>query len=181
MAITYPVDVENTVWAVLRVDTGEIVGRNKQWPTLDGSPQPGADPNYVYLLQSEGAKPDYDSRTHKLIGTEEVDAEANTLTKTYNTEKRPLEDINAAVEAEERNAHESLVPYDQREKLIMLGLAVIFRNIDGQTLNAKEQVIANRCKALGVKLWKNDALVRSKIQDLADGNEPDLSLGWEKE
>ena len=181
MPITYPVDVDNTKWSILEVDSGEIIGRNKSWPNLSGTPQEGADANYVYLLQGETAKPDYDSRTHTRITTEVVDAEANTITKSYSTEKRPLEDINASVANEERNALEGVSPYDERDKLVLLGLAVLFRQIEGQTLNAKEQVIADKVVSQGTKLWKNDALLKAKIQDLADGNEPDLSEGWEKE
>ena len=35
--ITYPVDVANTKWAVIQLSSGQIVGRNKNWPVADGS------------------------------------------------------------------------------------------------------------------------------------------------
>lgn len=179
--IDYPVDVNNTLWSVLDTSNGEIISRNKKWPVLDGSEIPGADPRYVYLLQTASAKPDYDSRTHILQQVETADEQANTLSYSYSSIKRPIEEITSSIENEEQDALESLLPNTRRNKILLLGMTVLFRSIDGLSLNTKEQAIADEIVSLGVKVWKNDSTLRSKIKDLADGNEPDLSSGWEKE
>lgn len=83
MAITYPVDTENTRWSVYKVSTSEIVAKRKQWPTADGNTIPGQDSDYVWLLETQDAAPAYDPWTQKLEKTETVDMNANTVTYGY--------------------------------------------------------------------------------------------------
>ena len=90
MAIQYPVDVVNSRWAVLQVSTGQIVARDRTWPRLDGEAIQGQDPDFIYLLQTATAIPDYDSRLFILQSDELVDAAANTISRTWSTEPRSV-------------------------------------------------------------------------------------------
>ena len=36
MAISYPVDVNNTQWAVFQISTAQVIARRQQWPRFDG-------------------------------------------------------------------------------------------------------------------------------------------------
>jgi len=177
--ITYPVDTENTRWSVLQLSTGEIVGRNKTWPRADGGEIVGLDPDYVYLLQVEAARPDYDSRLYSLVGTETVDADANEIRKTWETVKRPTEEqVIAAenVEAQELAKHISL-EREAMETRLMVG--AILNYIDGLQMPTKVQAAADEYKAKAIKLWKNRDRLEAIIAAIEAGEEPDLDAGWE--
>ena len=178
--ITYPVNPE-TRWAVLRFSTGEIIGRNKAWPVADGSAIPGLDPDFVYLLHIEDARPDYDSRLYSLTGTETVDADANTITKAWAAVKRPTgERVIAAenVEVQELGKHINL----ERELIeTRLCVAAILNYIDGLQLPPKVQALTDDYKAKGIKLWKNRDRLKAVIADIEADNDPDLDAGWEAE
>lgn len=179
MAINYPVDTKNTRWAVLQLSTGEIVARNKPWPREDGEAIEGADPDYVYLLHVEAARPDYDSRLYSLQGTETVDADANELRKTWATVKRPVEEIKVAaenVEVQELQKHINL----EREIIeTRLMVAAILQFLDGLQLPPRIQNFADDYKAKGVKLWRNRDRLLAILADIEKGLEPDLDAGWE--
>jgi hypothetical protein len=176
--ITYPVSTESR-WAVLQLSTGEIVGRNRQWPVADGSPIQGLDPDYVYLLQLTDAQPDYDPRLFTLEKQETVDASANELRTAWATIARPLDDIkvNAQnVEAFENQRHYSDL---ERDKLMILGLGVLFRQVANQQLTAKEVALKDRVITIATRIWKNDARLRAIITAIDGGQTPDLDAGWE--
>jgi hypothetical protein len=176
--ITYPVSPESR-WAVLQTSTGEIIGRNRVWPRTDGSPIEGLDPDFVYLLQLTDAQPDYDPRIVTLEKVEAIDAPANELRTTWLAVPRPVEEvkINAAnVEAVENSRH-----FEQRErdKLMILGLGVLFRQVANQALTAREIALKDRIIAAALKLWKNDTRLRAIMTALDAGQTPDLDAGWE--
>lgn len=176
--IAYPVSPESR-WAVLQLSTGEIVARNKPWPVADGSAIPGLDPDYVYLLQLTDAQPDYDPRLFTLEKTETVDATANEIRVSWNTLARPVDDIkvNAQnVEAYENQRHFSPL---ERDKLIILGLGVLFRQVANQQLTAKEIALKDRVIGMATRIWKNDARLRAIITAIDSGETPDLDAGWE--
>lgn len=180
MAITYPVDVENTRWAILYSPTGEIVARNKVWPVADGGPIQGQDPDYVYLLQIKAAQPEYDPRLYTLEGVEEVDVPANEIRTTWDSVKRPEPDQITAAENEEMNQlslHVELVR-EAIETRLMLG-AVLYYALDGQTFPAKPQAMADDYKAKALKLWNNRNRLDEIVDQITQGLEPDLDAGWE--
>ena len=176
--ITYPVSTESR-WSVLQISTGEVISRNKPWPRADGQAIEGLDPDYVYLLQIRDTPPDYDSRLLTLESAETVDAPANEIRTTWTTPARPVADIkvNAAnVETFENSRH-----YEQRErdKLMILGLGVLFRQVANQALTAREIALKDRVIAAALKLWKNDARLREIITAIDAGQTPDLDAGWD--
>ena len=178
--ITYPVDVENTRWAVYQVSTGEIVGRNKLWPVADGSEIPGLDPDYVYLLHVNDTPPDYDARLYTLTTTEGIDVDGNELHLTYATEKRPTdEQINAAENEETAQLakHVDLVR-EVIETRLMLGALLVYV-VDAQAFPAKAQAMSDAYKAKAIKLWKNRDRLEAIIAEITAGTEPNLDEGWE--
>lgn len=176
--ITYPVDPASR-WSVLQVSTQQIIIRNAVWPRADGGPIEGMDPDYVYLLQSTDAKPDYDSRLYQLTSTEVVDVPANTIRRTWATAPRTLEDrLTAAenVEAEELMRHIKL----ERELVeTRLMVTAILQHISGLQLPPKVQAMADAYKAKGVKLWKNRDHLKVITAAIQAGQDPDLDTGWE--
>lgn len=176
--ITYPVDPASR-WSVLQISTGQIISRNNVWPVHDGGPIPGLDPDYVYLLQSADAQPDYDSRLYQLQSTEVVDVAANTIQRTWDTVARPLDErLTAAenVEAEELKRHIKL----EREALeTRLMVAAILNYISGLQFPPKVQTMADDYKAKGVKLWKNRDRLKAIVTAIQAGQDPDLDTGWE--
>ena len=178
MAISYPVSRDSR-WGVYQVSTGEIVARNKLWPVLDGSPIPGLDPDFVYLLQTEDARPDYDARVYRIEGNETLDLEANTLATSWAMIKRDTAEIRVAaenVEAQELGKHINLAR-EAMETRLMVG--AILNYIDGLSLPPKVQTQADIYKAKSVKLWKNRDRLNAILADIDAGNEPDLDAGWE--
>lgn len=176
--ITHPVSPTSR-WAVLQISTGTIISRNKPWPVADGGPIPGLDPDYVYLQQITDAQPDYDSRIYLLESTETADADANELRVSWETVKRTVGDI--AINAQNVEAAENLKHYTdlERDKLLMLGLGVLFRLQANQNLTNPEQALKQRIVGIATKLWKNDASLKAKLVAIAAGQTPDLDAGWE--
>ena len=103
--ITYPVDVANTRWAVVRISTGEILKHNQKWPREDGAEIVGLDPDVALLLEVETAKPAYDPATERLEAAAPVtDIPNNTHTHSWNVVARPQADIDADVELQQAKA-----------------------------------------------------------------------------
>jgi hypothetical protein len=81
MAITYPVDVENTKWTLYNTSTSEVVSSRNKWGNIDGEEPVGLNPDFTFLLEQADAKPTYDSATHKIEKTTTVDVPNNTITQ----------------------------------------------------------------------------------------------------
>jgi len=173
---------------LIRKSTGEII-KHADYPREDMEPIIGLDPDLEWLVKRElFVAPDYDSRIFILNQNEAItttpDLEHTHLNQyqiSYNTIKRGSEDIQQAVENAERQANESIFPYTQQLKTILLGVAVLFRKTEGLSLSPKEQVVADRVMALAVRVWKNDQAMRDKIQEVIAGTEPNIDEGWEKD
>lgn len=106
MSITYPVDVENTWWALYDTDTLTVVKERARWPRHDGEAMEGLSPNLVPLLMVYAAAPAYDAATQKLDPpTWTVDVANNTYTRTWSIvalSQAELDDI------AERDSHNSV-------------------------------------------------------------------------
>lgn len=179
--ITYPVDVDGTQWAVLDLDSGEVITRNRAWPVADGGPIPGLASNIVYLLQVTDTQPQYDSRVYTLTSTETVDAERNELRKTWTTARRPTEEIEVAAanrEMEEVERQGIDLAREAIETRLMVGALIQFA-VDGQTLPPKVRAYADRYKHKAVRLWTNRDRLNALLTAIEQGEEFDLDAGWE--
>ena len=173
---------------LIRKSTGEVI-KHANYPRADMALIDGLDPDLEWLIKRElFIAPDYDSRIFILNQNEAITTTSdieyphlNQYQITYSTEKRSNDDIQISVENAERQANESVFPYTEQLKTMLLGIAVLFRANDGLALNPKEQVVADKVLALAVKVWKNDQAMQDKIQEIVDGTEPNIDEGWEKD
>jgi hypothetical protein len=176
--ISYPVQ-STARFTVYRVSTSEVIDRNRAWPRSDGSQIIGQDPDYVWLEQKENIIPDYDPRYYAAVKTETPDIANEVWQTVWSTQKRPIEDIVVAVENAERNEMERHITTEQRDKLVLLALTVLFRQVGNQALTAKEIALKDMVIQKGTTLWKNDAALRAKVAAINAGHEPDIDAGWE--
>jgi hypothetical protein len=180
MAITYPVDRENTRWALYRQSTGEIVDRNMIWPEADGNPVPGLDPDFVFLLQSEDTRPEYDGRLYRLVSTETVDVAENSLRTTHAPQKRPLPERKTAAD---NTAAEQFFRHFASERVALdtalaLGIVIAF-TVDGASVPPRFRTFLDKYKdRVQAKILPNyDRLLEIVAQIEAD-EDPDLDAGW---
>jgi len=172
---------------LIRKSTGEIIKRSN-YPREDMQPIVGLDPDLKWLIERELFKePTYDSRIYVLTKNEKItttpDEEYPHLDKfeiTYSTDKRDDNEIKLSIENAERNANEQLLPFEKQMKLLLLGVGVLFRKIEGMQLNKKEQAIADEITNTSVQMWKNDQTTIDKKQEIDDEKEPNIDDGWEK-
>jgi hypothetical protein len=179
MAITYPVDVENTQWATYRVSTAEIVKRRGKWPVADGSEIVGQDPDYVMLLHVDQSQPAYDNRLYTLNGVEGIDVENNVISLTWSTEARPIPERIIAAENEENNQltlHVNLVREAMQTRL-MVG-AILNYIVDNQDFPPKVRTMSDNYVAKAVKLFQNRDRLDELIEAIENGEDPDLDAGW---
>lgn len=102
MAISYPVDVANTRWALYRVSTQEIVRHNHRWPRADGRQIVNLDPDLVPLMEVDEPQPAYDPSTQTLQRSAPVvDVAANTHTHGWTVVSLSQEEIDAIAEREQ--------------------------------------------------------------------------------
>jgi hypothetical protein len=94
MSINYPVDVENTRWAMWRISTAEIEKHNRRWPRHDGGEIVNMSDDIVPLLEVIEDQPEYDPAIDQLEAVAGVvDIPNNTHTHGWNIVPRPQEDI----------------------------------------------------------------------------------------
>lgn len=178
MAIQYPVQA-GSLWSILQVSTGQIVGRNRTWPVADGGPIQGQDPDYVYLLQVSTAEPDYDSRLYQIAASEVVDADANEIRRSWAAEKLPVEDrVSAAenTEAQEFTRHVNLAREAIETRLMVTAL---INYTKGLTLPPKVRAMADAYAEKGVRLYRNRDRLQAILADIQAGKDPDIDAGWE--
>lgn len=173
---------------LIRKSTGEII-KHALYPREDMQPIIGLDPDLEWLVKHEPyLAPDYDSRIFILNRIESITKTAhpdyewlNQYQITYSTAKRTDQEITVSIENAEVEANETMIPYNKQLKLLALSVGVLFRNLDGMTLTPKEQTIKTKMLDVAVRIWKNDAAVRAKVNELTAGTEPNIDEGWEKD
>ena len=177
--ITYPRNVTpGTKYVLFRISTGEVINNKTDYPRTDGGEIVGLDPDLVYLERISSVIPDFDSRYYILTKTETPNVDDGIWNIAYGTQKRGQPEIEIAATNAEATSNETLVPREAQLKLIILGLGVLFRQLDAQTLTPKEVVIKDKVVAVATNVWQNDANLKNKITAIAAGNEPDLDDGW---
>lgn len=179
MAIQYPVDVVNTRWAILQISTGEIVARDRLWPRADGGEIVGQDQDFVYLLQRSTEAPEYDSRLFVLRGEEEIDVDANLLTRTWTAEARPTGERVAAAENVEAQRLSDHVRIEREliETRLMVG-AILSYVVDAQSFPPKVRTMAQTYILKATKVWANRDRLTQLVAEINAGTVPDLDSGW---
>jgi len=176
----------------IRKSTREIV-KFDDYPREDMGPVSGLDPDLEWLvIHIPYSEPTYDSRIWLL---NENKPDLQFLDKflphplypslreyriTYGLTKRPIPDIQTSILNAENDANNQVFPYTKQLKNLALGIGVIFRHLDGMTLTAKETAVKDKCMAIAVNIWKNDATMRAKVAEIAAGREPNIDADWTK-
>lgn len=168
-----------------RISTGEILARSL-YPRDDMGPVEGLDPDLEWMvIRTPFPVPDYDPRYYALVTTEErgpdpdaTFAHLRPWVVTYDTEKRPKPDIIVSAENKERTELARHVRAVEFEKLAMLGLAILFREVQGLQLTGRENAIKAGILSTAVKLRANDDRLQDVIQQINANQEPDLESGW---
>lgn len=178
--ITYPVDVENTRWALYDMSTGEVLHRQQVWPRADGMPVEGMATNLVYLLHIDDAIPQYDQRVFVLHSTETIDPPENEIRKTHEAQRRSVAEILTAAENVEAEQLAVLIRLQREviETRLTLG-AIIKYALKNQVFPAKAQALIDEYEVKAVKVWNNrDRLTELKAA-IEAGDDFDLDAGWE--
>jgi hypothetical protein len=173
---------------LIRKSTGELLKR-APYPRADLAPVDGLDPDLEWCIVREPyPAPDYDPRYYSLVTTEQRGAVADATFPhlhpwliTHATQKRAELEIATHVDNKERAELDRHLKEVEQLKILALGVGVLFRRVQGLTLTAKEQAIADRCTALAVKLWQNHARAQEIKTQITAGQEPDLEAGWASE
>lgn len=171
--ITYPVSPEAR-FNLYRISTGEIIKRTIAWPRSDGMQIVGLDPDLVYLEITEQLRPDYDPRYYVLVTTETPNVANESWDITYNTQKRPVEEITRAAENVEAAIREAILPQDKVNLYLLLAVATLFRRVEGLTLTNKENVLKDRVVSMAIKVWSNRDAFDTKVTQIEANQEPDL-------
>jgi hypothetical protein len=168
---------------LIKISTGEVLKR-QLLPGNPNEPIPGLDPDLEWLIDYEPFGPPlYDSRVYTLQTTMDAMAEAhpeyplyNQYLITYDTIRRAVEEVKEHVINRERTELGRHVDYVQ--KLTVLGLAIIFRQLDGLQLTPTEQAIRNRIMRNAQKLFTNHQRRRQLEQEAEQLQPLDIDAGW---
>jgi hypothetical protein len=172
---------------LIRKSTGEII-KHADYPRMDMQPIAGLDPDLEWLIKTTPyVEPDYDSRIYVLNQIESVTTEPhpewawlNQYQITYQTVKRTADEIVQAIENAENEANSNVFPYQKQVKILALGVATLFRQVENMTLTAKEKKIKKKCLDIAVNIWKNHDAATAKVAEVTAGTEPQIDAGWEK-
>ncbi len=168
---------------LIRISTSEILVRGLL-PVAPTEPVPGLDPDLQWLIDYEPfAPPLYDSRVFLLQTTMDITALDHPdypLYKqyriTYATERRAVDEIKEHIVNKERVELERHIDY--MNKLAILGLTVVFRNLAGLQLTQAEQAVRARVIRNGQKIFANHKR-RTQLEAEAGQLQPlDIDAGW---
>lgn len=169
---------------LIRISTGEVLTR-KLLPGDPSQPIPGLDPDLKWLIDYEPfAPPLYDGRVYSLQTTLDATSEEHPTYPlydqykiTYTTVRRAVEDIKEEIINAERTEFGKHVDY--MDKLSLMGLAIIFRELGGLQLTPLEQAVRTRIINNATKVYKNYQR-RQQLELEAEQLQPlDIDAGWE--
>lgn len=168
---------------LIRISTGEVLQRGLL-PVAPAEPVPGLDPDLEWLIDYEPfAAPLYDSRVYALQTTMDATATQHPTYPlyhqyliTYATVRRPVNEIKDHIVNAERN--ELMRHVDYIDKLCILGLAILFREVQGLTLNQQEQALRQRIIRNAQKIFANHQRRRQLENEAAQLRPLDIDAGW---
>lgn len=183
MAITYPVDTENTKWAIWDVGSGVITDRNKTWPRGDGMEIQPPNPNQIWLLQVTQQPPIYDARIfHRVTNAESIDLDGNTITKTYSIVVNDADEIKAEIVNEESIRFGRITKLEQAlTDVYLMTMATAMVVKDNQAFHPKAAEMYLEMLDRARKLFKNRSR-RETLEAAADAGSiqtADLDEGWD--
>jgi hypothetical protein len=165
------------LYVLRRISTDTILNPSTVYPNaVDDAPIVGLDPDLEYLAIDKDDVPTYDPRVFDLLTSGAK--VANLWRITHTTPKKVAAQIKVAVTNRERTELERHVRNEERDKLLLLGLGVLYLKITGLTLNAKQTAIKDRVVAAATKLWQNDQRVADLFAEIDANTTPNIDTGW---
>lgn len=165
------------LYVLRRISTQEVLNRFVVYPNaVDDAPIVGLDPDLEYLAIDRDAQPDYDSRIYSLQ-TDEVKV-GNLWRITYATPKKADDQIKLAVQNREATEVGNHLTPAERDKMLLLGLGVLFATQQGVTLTQRQQAIKTRVLEAVAKVLANDKRAADLFADIDAAKIPDIDTGW---
>jgi hypothetical protein len=173
---------------LIRISTGQILQR-ALYPRDDMGPIVGLDPDLEWCVaRTPFPAPEFDPRYYSLVQTEQRSAPPDSefahlhgWVRTFTTQKRATPEILTSVENKEREQLNVHVREVEALKLCILGMAVLFQEVQGLTLNGRQTAIKNRVLQAAVKVWQNHDRAGEITTQVNANQEPDLEAGWASE
>lgn len=177
MAITYPVDVQNTWWHYYNTDTGEL-GPRRRWLHKYGR-EVSLDPNIIPLLVVEGAKPAVDELTHKIVvDSAVVDLAANTYTLTYASQRKTDEEVEQAIVSREQNEAERHLRLREELFEMRASITLLLEAVDYTGLGPAKRNFLDNQVAKGTKILQNRQRARQLKQNVSTVTQAEIESGW---
>jgi hypothetical protein len=176
---------------LVRKSTKEII-KQALYPREDMQPVQGLDPDYEWLIKHiPYPEPDYDSRIY-IMETQLPDLNfLNDFQEhpdysgireyriTYNPVKRPNADIIISIENAEKQANASIWSEAAHKDETLFMINSVRKEATGATLNTEEQSHVDKLSGINVKLAKNRDTATIMINQVNNGQEPNIDEGWE--
>ena len=176
---------------LIKKSTKEII-KHALYPRADMQPVEGLDPDYEWLVKHiPFAEPDYDSRIY-IMETQLPDlAFLNDFIEhpsypgireyriTYNPVKRTNDLIVISIENAEREANASIWSEATHKDETLFMINSVRKEASGATLNTEEQSPVDKLSVINVKLAKNRDTATIMINQVNNGQEPNIDEGWE--
>lgn len=171
---------------LIRKSTGEILKRGL-YPRPDMAPVEGLDPDLEWAVEEETPRPSYDpiyyhlTRSGALGGPHTEYPWLSTWVWSYTPEKRLKEEIISRIEDIDRAEMVRELTPIERDKMLLLGLGVILRNLPAAVTNgfsAKEKVITDKLLSAAIRVFQNDDHLKALISQVNADAEPDANAGW---
>jgi hypothetical protein len=165
------------LYVLRRISTSEIINRAVVYPNVvDDAPIVGLDPDLEYLAMDRDVQPDYDSRIYNLLTSEAKDG--NLWRITYSTPKKVADQIKLAVQNREATEVGSHMTPMERDKMLLLGLGVLFATQQGVTLTTRQQAVKTRILNAVQKVFANDVRAAQLFAAIDADQVPDIDTGW---
>jgi len=177
---------------LIRKSTKEII-KQDMYPRQDMLPVQGMDPDYEWLVKNiPYPEPDYDSRIF-IMQTNLPDL--NFLNEfqehpaypglreyriTYNPIKRPNDEIVIAIENAEKEANTSIWSEAAHKDETLFMINSVRKEAQSISLTEEEQTHIDKLSSINVKLAKNLDTKNIKIEQVNNGQEPNIDEGWER-
>ena len=165
------------LYVLRRISTSEVINRFVVYPNaVDDAPIVGFDPDLEYLAIDRDVQPDYDSRIYDLLTSE--DKVGSLWRITYTTPKKALDQIKLAVQNREATEVGSHLTPMERDKMLLLGIGVLFATQTGVTLTTRQQAVKTRILNAVQKVFANDQRAAELFAAIDANQVPDIDTGW---
>lgn len=99
---------------------------------------------------------------------------------TWNVIRKSDEEIQQRLEAAKSEANAGVFSGD-REELLILTLGALIKLSRNESIPQKATTLLDNVLQKAVKVWQNDTVIKSKLQQLANGEDININTDWTNE